>query len=855
MFGFQPNNKGDSCPSEGELQQWLAATETCRPLVHLGDHISHCRACQARLDLLTESRELSSFRASGFTRVTSPALDRVVMSLLDVAPSSSKLPANASTHNNILTEVALPSQQREPSLKTASESTELGERLPLRQRYGDAQLFEETKRPEKVGSYQILRKIGQGGMGVVYLARDPRLQRTIALKRLSSATGEKRARFEREARAIAQLQHEHVVRLLSWEYDTDGTPFLTMEYVDGVNLSQRIHDRKDVNVAESVNYVVQVASGLALAHQVGILHRDIKPGNILIASSGLAKLADFSLAQFTETSLSQITQAGVIVGTPAYMSPEQARGDSLDSRSDIYSLGCVLYECLTGVPPFQGTQIQILRQVLETDPRPVRQLNERIPLELEIICQKAMASTRENRYEEVGEFSADLRRFQAGEPIHARPASWSSRALKWVRRNPWQTAAASISLVGLCGALAGALLIRSANHKLQLSYAKLSDTNGRLVKAEQDAQTSFNLTRELLVRIVDRMQNDLFQVPQADKLAIESVRDSAELHRRLSELRPMDPQLAVDYLDSLKNLWYTEWIYQNHEQEAHALSEYQQKAELLCEKFPDQVEIRALYADLLTDLAIEEEKKGNRHGANAWSQKAQTQLTRLQELAPYTMRISKLAWKIAYQEYRQSQERSASTEDQLAAASKLVACCEQCVNVASAQELDGESQMLCDNLCRLAEIQTAAKRLSEAETNLDRVHAMCEKLQEVGEPRMWRMVKARLHSCRSDLAIERNDVSTARTALAIALGECRALRSEYPDDPGIRRRLAQVLYRVAKTEYEHGDKQRAQGPMEEAVGILESLDDEGLSRDNATELLEKLKALEQEMKLTSDRPR
>jgi serine/threonine protein kinase len=853
VSGSQPIDKPEGCPSRADLQKWLSATETHPAPVGLGAHIADCASCQAHLDAITESHELADFRVPTAEPIQSPALDRIVSSLRNATNGTRRPTANTVAINQLSTELSAPQilhqAGQNPNRETLSEKPL---ELPASTSSANGVVESETL-PAEIGGYEILRKLGQGGMGVVFLARDRQLRRLVAIKKLGTANGDKMARLEREAQAIAQLEHKNVVRLLSWEYEKDGSPFLTMEYVDGATLGDFFRERKEIEIKKVIELVIQAANGLTIAHQAGILHRDIKPVNILITSLQEAKLADFSLAQFLEGSSSHVTQAGVIVGTPAYMSPEQARGEQLDARSDIYSLGCVLYEGLTGAPPFQGTQIQILRQVLESDPRVIRQLNERVPVELEIICQKAMATTRENRYASASDFADDLRRFLAGEPIHARAASWGTRAWKWARRNPWQTTAASIALLAFLGAITSAVWIRSVNTNLQISHQKLRASNDRLMKAEHDAQTSFELTRKLLTRIVERMQDDLFQVPQADKLAVESVRDSAELHRRLAELRPLDEDLALDYLESLKNLWYTEWLYQNQQAEATAFEEYQKQAELLSKKFPKRIEILAIYADLLADLSMEEEKKGNQANATSLSQKAKYQLRQLQELAPDSFRVCKLAWKIAYQEYRQTQERSESKEAQLAAAQHLVSCCETCTKLAAEDDLDGELQLLCDNLCRLAEIQTSLKLLAEAKSNLHRVDELCDKFRSGGEPRMWSMVRIRSFTCRADLAIAQGEIATARESLTNAVGECRHLQSEYPDDPGIRRSLARVLYRAARMEWDHGDRPLARPPADEAIQILKSLEDEGLSRDNATELLRDLEKLDHEMQAEADR--
>ncbi len=240
-----------------------------------------------------------------------------------------------------------------------------------------------------VGSYRILEKLGQGGMGEVYMAEDSRLKRLVAIKilRQDKATpDEARSRFLEEARAASALNHPNIVQVYELESE-GGRDFIVMELASGRTLAQLLADRP-FTVDESLDYFTQMASALAAAHAAGIVHRDIKPGNIMISDAGVVKVLDFGLAKLQQTistadstlTASPETAAGTVIGTPSYMSPEQAEGKRADARSDIFSMGAVLYEMLTGKRAFDGdSTATILSKVLRDQPAEIRSLRADVP--------------------------------------------------------------------------------------------------------------------------------------------------------------------------------------------------------------------------------------------------------------------------------------------------------------------------------------------------------------------------------------------------------------------------------------------------------------------------------------------
>ena len=280
------------------------------------------------------------------------------------------------------------------------------------------------KTGQKLSSYEVLSVLGRGGMGEVYLAEDTRLGRKVALKILPSSftnDPERLRRFEREARAASALNHPNILTI--YEVDSvDGRPFIATEYVEGETLRQR-QKRSPLTVAEVLELATQVASALAAAHQAGIVHRDIKPENIMLRRDGYAKVVDFGLAKLTESAKSASsasvstmlfvdTDTGVVMGTTAYMSPEQARGLPMDARTDIWSLGVVLYEILSGRPPFKGdTPSDMIVSILDRDPAPLP-TSSIVPSELDWIVRKALQKDREERYQTARELLGDLRRLK-----------------------------------------------------------------------------------------------------------------------------------------------------------------------------------------------------------------------------------------------------------------------------------------------------------------------------------------------------------------------------------------------------------------------------------------------------------
>jgi WD40 repeat protein/tRNA A-37 threonylcarbamoyl transferase component Bud32 len=337
-----------------------------------------------------------------------------------------------------------------------------------------------------VPGYQILAELGHGGMGIVYKARQLALDRVVALKmlRVERTAPDALTRFQREAQAVAQLQHPNIVQI--YEIGAhQGRPYISLEYVPDGSLAMRLGGTP-LPAHRAAQLTEELARAVEYAHAHGIVHRDLKPGNILLAGTGdtsVPKITDFGLARRLDQA-TKLTQSGDILGTPSYMAPEQAMGGGQHAGSavDIYGLGAILYEMLSGRPPFQAeTPLETLYQVQTEEPVPPIRLQPKLPRDLQTICLKCLEKDPSRRYASAQALADDLRRFRLHEPIHARPTPVWQQALRWARRRP-----AAAGLVAVTALAVLALSLGSLWYSAQLRTAvHTAEERGAEAQAER----------------------------------------------------------------------------------------------------------------------------------------------------------------------------------------------------------------------------------------------------------------------------------------------------------------------------------------------------------------------------------
>jgi WD40 repeat protein len=447
-----------SCPSRYLLQGLLTEQLSEADSRAVETHLQTCRACQGAFEELLRDPESDKWRGL-------------------VNGSGRELPAPLSANGRPADQDGLTGSLVAPPFLPPAGPGQLG----------------------RLGRYHILKKLGSGAMGAVFQAFDTRLHCLVAIKVPRPELADSPhflERFEAEARAAAAVRHDHVVTVYQVT-DTPDFPFpyLVMEYLDGEALAERLRREKVLPAREAAEVARQVALGLAAAHQQGLVHRDIKPSNVMLqASTGRAKITDFGLARVLDEAEGQFSQSGPRVGTPAYMSPEQiTTPQRVDGRSDVFSLGVVLYEMLTGERPFRGATIPLIQQhIVHEAPLPPGRLNDGVPRDLETIALKCLAKEPGGRYGGAAALAEDLRRFLAGEPIVARRVGAAERALKWARRRP--AGAALVLVLGLLvlGLFGGGLVVAGYEHH-RAEQAKASHKKeAELRRTAQENETRAN---------------------------------------------------------------------------------------------------------------------------------------------------------------------------------------------------------------------------------------------------------------------------------------------------------------------------------------------------------------------------
>ncbi len=398
-----------------------------------------------------------------------------------------------------------------------------------------------------VPGYDVLGEVGRGGMGVVYKARQHLLQRTVALKMVLAgglASPEQGLRFLQEAELVAQLQHPNIVAVYEVGSHAEH-PYLALEFIDGPSLAQKCGGTPQAP-AEAARLVEVLAGAAHEAHRRGIVHRDLKPANVLLTADGIPKIADFGLAKRAELELG-LTRSGAVMGTPAYMAPEQAQGKAREvgPAADVWALGAILYEVLTGRPPFQGeTAVDTIYRVVNEEPVPVRALRRDVPRDLETVCLKCLQKDPARRYGSAAALAEDLRRFQASEPVTARPVGAPERAWRWVRRNPGWAATAA-------GAVGLLLLIAVSSVVAAVWFA---EERTKAQRAEQEATAQHREAEANLKRAVQAERDQRERLWQASLSEARAWRFSRRAGQRFLTLAALTEAARIRRDDRLRDL-------------------------------------------------------------------------------------------------------------------------------------------------------------------------------------------------------------------------------------------------------------------------------------------------------------
>ncbi len=477
-----------------------------------------------------------------------------------------------------------------------------------------------------VAGYQILGELGRGGMGVVYKARQPGANRVVALKMvLNSAHAGQEAlmRFKIEAEAMALLQHPNIVQLYE-AGEEDGCPFFSLEYVEGDSLSKKIENVPQP-AQESALLVQRLAEAMYTAHQRGIIHRDLKPANVLLTKGGVPKITDFGLAKRLEDQGQGQTRTGAIMGTPSYMAPEQAVGRTKETgpAADIYSLGAILYDMLTGRPPFRGsTLLETLQQVKTLAPVAPKRLQPSLPYDLQTICLKALEKEPAQRYATAGALAEDLRRFLAGEPILARPTPWYERGWKWIKRRPAVASLAAVLVLGTISLLAlGGLWLdserRSAEAVASIESKRAADQMAAREKEEilrKAAERNFKRAKAAVDEMLSEVGQDrLRSIPQMEPVRRDLLKKAKTFYDEFMTEQSADPAIRLEAALAQQRVAD---ILEKLGDSAFALKAYESALNLfqrLDQEYPEQKEIKKSFANVANNYGnLFKELKRNR---------------------------------------------------------------------------------------------------------------------------------------------------------------------------------------------------------------------------------------------------
>jgi serine/threonine protein kinase len=685
----------------------------------------------------------------------------------------------------------------------------------------------------QIPGYQILEFLGRGGMGVVYKARHISLNRLVALKMISAGVGacaSELARFHTEAEAVARLQHSHIIQI----YDVGeyrGQPYLALEFVAGGTLAQRLSGAPQP-ARTAAQHVLTLARATHVAHQRGIVHRDLKPANILLqqadcrspleTSDGLVqspsticdlhsfvpKITDFGLAKLLDREKGQ-TATGCPMGTPSYMAPEQALGQTgeIGPATDTYALGAILYELLTGRPPFCGeTALSTMEQVRTKDPVPPSHLHSRVPRDLETICLKCLRKEPRRRYASALELAADLERFLAGESIWARPTPAWERGIKWAKRRPALAALLSVSGVA---ALTVLIVVLSVN-------ARLQQQRNEAEAARTEAQASFRQARDAVDQMLTRMaEQHLPAVPQMEQVRRLVLEDALRFYQGFLQQRGSDPEVRRETARASRRVAD---IHEMLGQPGTAEEKYVAAIALqkkLVDDFPEESAYRQDLADSFQNLGNLLSEIGRSAEAEVAYRDALTirgQLAAEFPMSPLLHQQLAAAYHnlaVLLADLGRPVEAQEAYQEALVRLERLVA------DSPDDSSYRNDLARTCASLGLLLRI---AKQHPQAERFLRRALDLKSKLVSTfPQVASYQFELANTYNHLGLLLWDMEQDRAAEEAYQQALTYQRKLATDFPSVPEYRGQLGGTLHNLAEVELEHGELPKARAHLEEAI--------------------------------------
>jgi serine/threonine-protein kinase len=682
-------------------------------------------------------------------------------------------------------------------------------------------------------------------MGRVYRAKHLTLGRIVALKLLSHEPDDHSlARFREEVRAVAQLQHPNIAQLFETGV-TEGQPYFTQEFLDGGSLAQSFARKpQDSNTAARV--AETIARAIQHSHEHGILHRDLKPANILLASDGTPKVTDFGLAKtFTTTvgdptetapDTSGLTRTGEILGTPAYMPPEQASGvlSLLGPPADVYGIGAILYEALTGRPPFLGPDaFRTVLMVREMEPVSPRVLQPDVPRDLETICLKCLAKEPHKRYATAGALADDLRRFLNREPILARPVSRGERLVKWARRRPWQAAAAALAVALVAGLVMGFALLAEKNQQIEKTNTHLSralqgeeqanvDLRAEKEKVEAEksrAERTLGLTLYALDRYFFAFSDQLKEIPRTEKLRLKVLSNARGTLDGLNKFQPDSRELQRYRMEGYDRLGNIEAQLGNLKTAEADYTKARDIATTLAERFPEEIGFKRDRLLATVKLAGLRARQGDVKGADAMVDSIMPEYRALVAADPNSTGVMELQVVVRQdllsRELRQGHWDNAEAEMRaLGTLNRRLAEADKENPARALEVIDGE-RLLASFLLDLGKLDDAAVVLNGVLREL----AVLPSSDSLRARKLLGITAATV----GDYFQRRKLHSVAFLTFAAALQDYQSLSADFPESPLYRYQRAETLWYMAVSASALGDMSVLRQCLEKSDALLTEL--------------------------------